>query len=138
MYEITDARTQEFATWIGIPRNIVKIFTSRIPQKVIKTTATGKKITIDGDTIIYSTLNDLYELRGQLSVDFKREEKIRNKYTALVEKVKYDPTINVKVPCFERFVVSEFLSPYMPRTKKVTVDDLIPEEVAILYNWIRF
>ena len=138
MYEGTDARTQHFAAAVGIHANIAKIFTSRIPKKIVKTTASGKTIILDGDTVIFSTLDSLYELKGQLSFDSKAGQKIKDKYSALVEKVKTDPTSTVNVPCFERFVVKEFLTSYMPRAKKITVDELNSREISILYTWIVF
>lgn len=138
MYGEIDARTQHFAAAVGIHANIAKIFTSRIPKKITKTTANGKSIILDGDTVIFSVLDALSELKGQLSFDSKVGKKIRDKYTTLVEKVKNDPTSTINVPCFERFVIEEFLTPYMPRAYKISFNELSSKEISALYTWIVF
>ena len=136
MYEDTNARTQEFALEIGLPREIVRIFTSRIPKEINKVGRNGKEYTKDGDTIIFSTLNDIYNMQSYLSSSEVRMNEIRSKYSALVEKVKDNPkATDINLSSFERFAVKETLGPYM---KKINIDELTPEEIVILFQWINF
>lgn len=136
MYGEIDARTRHLAAAVGINLEIVRIFTSRIPKKISKRTAKGKYMVLDGDTICFSVLDSLCELKNQLSFSSEFGQKVKDKYTCLVNKVKDNPNLNIHVPSFERFVIQEFISPYMPRAYKISFDDLTSREIIALYEWV--
>lgn len=134
MYKDTEERTREFAVWIGIDAEIVKIFSSRIPLKVTKTSSTGKKHEIDGDTILYTVLNKIYDFKNKLVLEPNRYNTICSKYSEL--KTSTDSTSETS-PSFKRFAVKDVLERYLPRVKECRIDlnELSDEEISILYKW---
>ena len=125
MYEDTNKdRAIDFACWVGIDINIALILTSRIPKKVVRISAAGKKHIIDGDTMIYSSLNKICNLKGT----FSNLSQIKNKI-----KAEYDSLINPQYS-FERYAIKEYLELDIPR--EIIIEELSEEEILALYNWI--
>ena len=125
MYEDTNARAKEFACWVGIDLDIAKILTSRIPKGfVIRTSASGNEHKIDGDTLIFSSLDSISQLKGRLSETSKNRQQLEKQY-ALISNYKKS---------FERYALEEFITNYLPQ--EITVEQLTDEEVSAIFKWL--
>lgn len=126
MYEDTNTRAHEFAAWVGIDFEIAKILTSRIPNApVIRISAAGNSHKIDGDTLIFSSLDSISKLRGYLSDISPKRQQLERKYAL----------IGIHSISFERYTLEEFLTSYLPR--EITISMLTDKEVSALFRWLE-
>lgn len=126
MYEDTNARAKEFACWVGIDFAIAKVLTSRIPKGiVIRISAAGNEHKIDGDTLIFSSLDSISDLKGSLSEISETRQQLEKQY-ALISNYKKS---------FERYALEEYITNYLPR--EITVEQLTDEEVSAIFKWLE-
>lgn len=127
--DILDTRTTRFAASVGVHYHLAYIFTSRVPEKISIKGKNGKIKEIDGDTIVYSILDDVYDLHAHLAFDPKKKADFFNNYAM---------SDNIKKISFERFVVREIFSSCLSKGRyvQISIDDLSDKEIDALYEWI--
>lgn len=134
-----DTRTYTLGAIAGVSPEIVNIFTSRIPEDIKTVSKSGKERHHNGDKIVLSVLDRLYDLKGFFSVNRLELQNLTYIYQISQDK---------KFISFERFVLLKTLRTLFPTEKtssagkyvrfpkNIDLSQISEDEIHALYEWI--
>ena len=137
MNEPFDIRTHHFACSVGIPYDLARIVTKRIPQEIIISSSENKKRNKNGDRKVFSILMKFYNEKKKHSFNYQPNLSLENKYLYIKElnpQYSFETLSDEKInDLYIRHKISEIVEHFLPN--EIDIYELEPSEVITLEQW---